>query len=422
MSPELISICALVAVFVVAGVFSVNMGALSFSAAFLVGTLAAGMSSDDVLAGFPGDIFMVLVGVTYLFAIARANGTIDWLVYQSVQLVGGRIALIPWVMLAVSALLTAIGAVPPAAVAIIAPIAMGLAAKHGINPLLMAVMVVHGTMVGGYSPIAVFGVIVNGVVDRSGLDGSPLFLFLASAVVNLALASIAFVLLGRRKIASEPVASPADAPGAAHDVSALQRVEMSRDKALTLLGILTMVVLALFLQLDIGLVAITISVVLGLVMPKAHQDAVKNVTWPTVLLICGVLTYVGVLQEMGTIDYVSNAVNGIGVPLLSAFLLCVIGAVVSAFASSTGLLGALIPLAVPLMATGHLGVAGMVAGLGIASTVVDISPFSTSGAICLANSREEERDSVFRKLAVYGGAMVVTAPVIVWVTMIAPGI
>ncbi|MFC7340102.1 SLC13 family permease [Saccharopolyspora griseoalba] len=417
MSPELISILALVAVFVIASAFSVNMGALSFAAAFLVGTLAAGMSSDDVLAGFPGDIFMVLVGVTYLFAIARANGTIDWLVYQAVQLVGGRIALVPWVMLAVSALLTAIGAVPPAAVAIIAPIAMGLAAKHGINPLLMAVMVVHGTMVGGYSPISVFGVIVNGVVDRSGLDGSPLFLFLASAAVNLVLASVAFLLFGRR--GARP--APAEGPGAARDVSALQRVEMSRDKALTLLGILTMVVLTLFLQLDIGLVAITISVVLGLVMPAAHQDAVKNVTWPTVLLICGVLTYVGVLQEMGTIDYVSNAVNGIGVPLLSAFLLCVIGAVVSAFASSTGLLGALIPLAVPLMASGHVGVAGMVAGLGVASTVVDISPFSTSGAICLANSREQDRDVVFKRLALYGGSMVVSAPVIVWVTMIAPG-
>lgn len=420
MSPELISILALVAIFVITGVFSVNMGALAFAAAFLVGTLAGGMSSDDILAGFPGEIFMVLVGVTYLFAIARANGTIDWLVYRSVQLVRGRLALVPWVMLAVSALLTAIGAVPPAAVAIIAPVAMGLAAKHGISPLLMSVMVVHGTMVGGFSPISVFGVIVNGVVDDSGLQGSPLFLFFASFVLNLVFAAVAFVLLGGRKTAEVPVT--ADAPGAARDETLLARVEMSWDKALTLLGIVTMVVLTLFLELDIGLVAITVAVVLGVISPQAHRDAVKNVTWPTVLLICGVLTYVSVLQELGTVDYVSQAVSGIGVPLLSAFLLCLIGAVVSAFASSTGLLGALIPLAVPLMAAGEVGIAGMVAGLAIASTVVDISPFSTSGAIMLANSREPERDSVFKGLALYGGAMVVIAPIVVWLTMIAPGI
>ncbi|WP_433873386.1 SLC13 family permease [Saccharopolyspora sp. CA-218241] len=419
MSPELVSIVALVAIFIVTGVFSVNMGALAFAAAFLVGTLAGGMSSDDILAGFPGDIFMVLVGVTYLFAIARANGTIDWLVYQSVRMVSGRLPLIPWVMLAVSGLLTAIGAVPPAAVAIIAPVAMGLAVKHGISPLLMSLMVVHGTMVGGFSPISVFGVIVNGVVRGSDLDGSPLFLFFGSMVVNLVFAFVAFVVLGGLRLspAADGVAEQERALGAA-----VAPVALDRDRILTLVGIGTMVVLTLFLELDIGLVAITVAVLLGLISPRAHKDAVAHVTWPTVLLICGVLTYVSVLQEIGTIDYVSQAVSSLGVPLLSALLLCYIGAVVSAFASSTGLLGALIPLAVPLMAAGQVEVASMVAALAIASTVVDISPFSTSGAIMLANSQEDDRDHVFRRLLVYGATMVVVTPLVVWGAMIVPGL
>ena len=54
------------------------------------------------------------------------------------------------------------------------------------------------------------------------------------------------------------------------------------------------------------------------------------------LLICGVLTYVGVLEQIGTIDYVGNAVADVGVPLIAALLLCYIGAIVSAFASSVG--------------------------------------------------------------------------------------
>lgn len=418
MSAELISIAALVAIFVITGVFSVNMGALAFAAAFLVGTLAGGLSTDDILDGFPGDIFMVLVGVTYLFAIARANGTIDWLVDRSLRLVGGRVALIPWVMLGISGLLTAIGALPPAAVAIIAPVAMGLAVQHGISPLLMAVMVVHGSMVGGFSPISVFGVIVNGVVERDQLDASPMFLFAASFVINLVFAAIAYAVLGGRSLVGQrDRAEPVGAPGAA-----AKAIALDRDRVLTLVGILVMVVVVLIWELDIGLVAITLAVLLGLVSPQSHQDAVKNVTWPTVLLICGVLTYVSVLQTIGTVDFVSNAVASIGVPLLSALLLCYIGAVVSAFASSTGLLGALIPLAIPLMAAGDVGVAGMVAALAIASTVVDISPFSTSGAILLANARESERDAVFRKLTAYGAVMVVLAPLVVWGTMVIPGV
>ena len=76
----------------------INMGVLGIVAAFgLVGT-ALGVSEDDIFAGFPGDLFVILVGVTYLFAIASNNGTVDWLVQAAVRAVGGRAAAIPWVM------------------------------------------------------------------------------------------------------------------------------------------------------------------------------------------------------------------------------------------------------------------------------------------------------------------------------------
>ena len=44
---------------------SVNMGLLTFAGPFLVGTLAADMTADDIFGVFPGDIFVVLVGITY---------------------------------------------------------------------------------------------------------------------------------------------------------------------------------------------------------------------------------------------------------------------------------------------------------------------------------------------------------------------
>nr|WP_279526823.1 hypothetical protein [Modestobacter roseus] len=40
-------------IFAIATVLPINMGALAFVAAFLVGTLAVGMSTDDIVAGFP---------------------------------------------------------------------------------------------------------------------------------------------------------------------------------------------------------------------------------------------------------------------------------------------------------------------------------------------------------------------------------
>ena len=85
MTAQMVSIYALCLMFVVATIWPVNMGVLAFVGAFLVGTLAAGMSSKDIIAGFPGGLFLTLVGITFLFAIAQNNGTIDWLVRLAVQ-------------------------------------------------------------------------------------------------------------------------------------------------------------------------------------------------------------------------------------------------------------------------------------------------------------------------------------------------
>ncbi|WP_116041374.1 SLC13 family permease [Amycolatopsis palatopharyngis] len=430
MSAELISILVLVVVFVIATTKSINMGALAFAAAFAVGTLAGEMDADAIFAGFPADLFVVLVGVTFLFAIARSNGTTDWLVHAAIRLVGGRLALIPWVMFGISATLTAIGAVSPAAVAIVAPIALGFAARYGIHPLLMGAMVVHGAQAGGFSPISIYGSIVNGIVEREGLPGSELVLFGASFAVNLVIAAVVFVVFGGLRLSREnaltdgstPDVIGAGGPGAATATSVLpQTPRLNPARIATLLSLAVLVVATLVFDLDVGLTAISLAVLLSVFWSESSRKAVTEITWPTVLLICGVLTYVGVLQELGTIDYAGNAVGNVAIPLLAAVLLCYIGAIVSAFASSVGIMGALIPLAVPFLEQGTIGPIGMIVGLAVASTVVDVSPFSTNGALVLANATEVDRDRFFRQLMVYGGIIVAAMPAVVWLIMIVPG-
>ena len=119
---------------------------------------ALDLDEKEILAGVSGDLILTLIGVTYLFAIARNNGTVDLIVRTAVRGVGGRVALIPWVMFAVTAVLTGIGAVSPAACAIIGPIALGFAGRYGISPLMMGMFVVHGAQAGGFSPISIYGV------------------------------------------------------------------------------------------------------------------------------------------------------------------------------------------------------------------------------------------------------------------------
>jgi hypothetical protein len=133
--------------------------------------------------------------------------------------------------------------------------------------------------------------------------------------------------------------SPQEAPGAAPDGP----LPLRAYQLLTVAGILILAALTLFFEVDIGFAAITIGLVLTLIAPQLQKGAVGQVPWPEILLITGVGTYVGVLDEMGTIDYVGEAVADLASPLLVALLLCFIGAIVSAFASSTAVLGSLIP-------------------------------------------------------------------------------
>src|SRR3712207_5996712 len=303
MSIELISILVLVVIFVIATTLPINMGALAFAAAFLVGVFAAGLSADDIFGGFPGNIFVVLVGVTFLFAIAQANGTVDWLVQLAVRAVRGHLAAIPWIMFAVAAVLTAIGAASPAAVAIIAPIALGFAGQYGISAFLMGLMVVHGAQAGGFSPISVYGVIVNGVVSDTELPQNEITLFLSSLIFNLLIGIVIFMLFGGLALlrsgrvsateAGEQAATQRQAP-AANGSSEVEAEEAQGDRkpddgadtslrrltweqALTVAGLVALVVLTLVFDLDVGLVAITIAVVLGLFAWQTQREAVEQI-------------------------------------------------------------------------------------------------------------------------------------------------
>jgi di/tricarboxylate transporter len=497
-SVQLVLILVLLLVFLIATVLPVHMGALALVAAFIAAYFIYGMDEelpyDDAVFGFfPGDLFVVLVGVTYLFAIAKNNGTVDWLVHAAVKASGGRLAAIPWAMFAVTGALTAIGGVVPAVVAIIAPVGMSFARRYGINPVLMGLFIINGATAGGFSPLSVFGVITNTVVRQNDLDGSPLFLWGASIVINILLSILVFFLFGGRKLlgggrvdtsdtsdddfvaatvagdATEdtgedipggparrtPVGTtgtggaavtsgrvPAHGqPGHVHTraedradgrslqttaIAEQQRSEqvttLDRDRTLTLVGLLLLVVGALAFDLDIGLLAISVGVVLSLVAPRGAKGAVGQIAWPTVLLICGIVTYVGLMQDQDVPGWLGENVAQLGLPLLAALLICYIGGVVSAFASTTGILGALIPLAVPfLQGPEAVGAIGLITALALSSSIVDSSPFSTSGALVVANATEAERERTFRNLTVWGFSMVAVIPPITWLILVVPG-
>ena len=474
MGPEWVAILALIALFVVGTVLPINMGALAYVAAWLVGMYSLDLDEKEILAGVSADLVLTLIGVTYLFAIARQNGTVDLIVRSAVRAVGGRVALIPWVMFAVTAVITAIGAASPAACAIIGPIALGFAGRYGISPLMMGMFVVHGAQAGGFSPISIYGTITNSVMVDNGLPSSEITVFLSSLVVNLVLAAVLFVALGGRRLAAVRVdpsggagdggagdgggksgeapaggsgssgatsvarrdrssavsatgATPttgtavADA-GAGRDADADAQHGITRDQVLTLLAFVAVAAVALVFDKNIGFVSITAAVVLSMLSPGTYKDAVKQIAWPTVLLVAGVTTYATILTTAGSPEFVGTWAAGLGAVVVGALVLCYVGGVVSAFASSTALLPVIIPIAIPLVEQGGISAGLFVAALVVSSTIVDVSPFSTNGALMLANRPDTiTEQAYYKQILVYAVVVTLAGPLLVWAALVAPG-
>ncbi|WP_311212167.1 MULTISPECIES: SLC13 family permease [unclassified Arthrobacter] len=413
---QIIPLVILVVMFVVATKWPLNIGVMGLVASFGVGYFMLGMTDKEILADFPANIVITIIGVTYFFSMAQRNGTIDIIVQTCVRLVRGKTMLLPWVFFLLAASLTALGTFSPAAVALLAPAAIGLAYESRIHPVLMGAFIINGAHAGGFSPLSVAGVLVHDIAVKNDFPISQGSLFAASFALNLILSVLTVVLFALLGKIRDGVT------GQLADLDTTRTARPHGQQILTLALIVAMLVCALGFHMPIGFVALSAGLLLALVNIKEHQTFIGGVSWSTVLLVAGMITYVSLLQHVGVIDTLAEQALALGAPLLIALVLCYVIGVGSAFASSTALLTAFIPLAGPLLATSSLSASGTVAALAIAATVVDVSPFSTDGALVVANAREDDRQRVYKQLMMYAGGVVLVAPALAWALLVPTGI
>ena len=74
----------------------------------------------------------------------------------------------------------------------------------------------------------------------------------------------------------------------------------------------------------------------------------------------------------------------------------------------------------PFLLTDQVSAIGLIAALAISSSVVDCSPFSTNGALVVANAEPEQREMVFKRLMQWGMSIVVAAPLVAWAVLVVP--
>ena len=407
MSPELLLIIGLTAIFIIPIITDLNVGVVAFVVAIIVGTQLLGYSSKEILAGFPGQMFVLMVGITLLLSIAQNNGTIDWLVLQLMNLAGGRLVLLPIVLFVTAFITSSLG---PAAAPILFVIGVGFIARFNLNPLLVAAMVIHGAQSGGYSPIAPYGVVIQQLAADSSIEYSPVAVYVGVTGFHFVLAAVVFFAFGGYALRGQRFETGTNS--SIH----LQDTSSARIRNLTLFGFVLLLASVVFLGVNLGFAAMSIAFGLLLVSDKkARTESINGIAWPIVLVICGVLTYVNMLQEAGAIDWLAMQVSTLGSANVIGLLLCLIVAVVTGVASTIGTIGMLVPLSAPFIVSGQLDGTGLLTAMAISAAVTDVSPFSTWGALFLATaSSVVDKESLLRKQLIYTAVVVCTLPVIAW--------
>ena len=171
MNPATLSVAALLLVIAVSLSSRINVGILAIACAWLIAVFAAHWKAEALMAVFPSSLFLTLVGVTLLFAVAQRNGTMEGVTHRAVALCGGRSLLLLPMFFVLACAVSTVGPGAIAATALVAPLAMSVASTAGISAFLAALMVGNGANAGNLSPFSAVGVIVQSMMEQAGLGG-----------------------------------------------------------------------------------------------------------------------------------------------------------------------------------------------------------------------------------------------------------
>ena len=402
-----LAIAIFVALFAIATLRNIHLGVLMIPAACAVGVWLAAMSLRDVIAGFPINILILVAGVTYFFGIAQGNGTIDRLIQKVLAAVGSRRGLLPYAIYVITAGVASMGSSQAGYVMI--PLAMPAARRSGVNPMVMAVALNSGMSTGGFAPTSLFGIVTASTARQAGIDLNPLALLATAMVANLALLAAATwlfpsanVITARRDDETDPPPTAASTRFALHQILTL----------ICIVSLILTVIIGFSLGYtpDIGVIAFGFGAALALLYREVGAEAVRRIDWSTAFMVGGIVTYVSVLQRLDAVNLLGHAAMNVGTPLVAAFVICMIAGLVSAFASTAGILAALVPMAVPLATSGGVPGWALLSAMGVCASIVDASPFSTTGALIVATAAEVERQRLKSLLTRWGLSMVIVGP------------
>lgn len=392
MGLQVLALLFLIGAIVLGFVKKMNVGIVCLGLALILGK-AGGLSAKEIYAGFPYTLFATLLGTMLFFSLLQQNGTLEKVSRKLIGLCGKNTFLVPIIVYLVSFILSAAGPGAISVQSVTVLFAVSLAVQMKVSPVLMGSMAILGAVGGTASPIALTGIIVDGLLSDMGIEGMGMQVFMGVSLANFICAAAAYFALNGYKIRTH---------------SEKQEVTEGFDQKqmISLAALLVMVVMVVGFSYDVGLLCLTLSLILMLVKAADEKKAIKMIPWNVLLLIAGVNVLMNITQKLGGINLLSDILASFMSVRTAAPFMGLTGGIMSWFSSANGVVFPTLIPAVPEIAenVGGASVLQMVIAIVCSATVAGISPLSTGGSLIMASYTQEsgcddkEQQKLFGKL------------------------
>lgn len=396
------SLILFVAAIIIAFFRKNNIGVLAMTLG-TIGIRFFGISDKQFIAGINIGLFTTLVGITLLFAIVIQTGVLDLIAKKIVGLAGKRIWLLPILIGLTGFILVGIGPGGVPVLAIIPPLAVSIARQTGYNPLMMALIGIMAMTPGRFSPLTPEGAIIISALEKSGLSQLAILAIIINTILtSLVVCLVLFVLFGGHKVKAKK------------DMEIMAVTEKFTSNQLKALGaIVLMLVLIIFGKVNIGLAALSCAAILLFFRVADDASCIKAMPWNTILMVLFVGALLRVVDKMGGISLMRDALASIMSPSTAASLTGFSAGLLSLVSSALSVVyPTMMPICVDLAnQIGGTHPVALMSAVAEGGALAGTSPMSTGGALILATLggelkkefTKEYQNKVFAQLLLVSG-------------------
>ena len=404
MNPALLSLLALLTAIILSMTSRLNVGLIALAFAWVIGVHFAGLNAEAVMAGFPVSLLLTIVGVTLLFCGAEQNGTLKVLAAQAIRLARGRRWALPILFFVITTLISMIGPGSISSVALVIPLAVAIGERARLPWFLTALTVTNGANAGNLSPVSTVGVIANSRMAAVGLGGHEWKVFAANLLAHVLVTALAFLLFGGLRLT-----------GGTTDLKVTARPPIERRHWLTILIIGAWIGGVVLLRLPLGLSSFAAITLLLLLRATDEAEAIRLVPWNVVLMVTGVATLIALMEKTGGLDLFTSLLARLATPGTVNGVMAFITGAVSTYSSTSGVVLPAFLSTVPSLVqqVGGGNTLAVALSINVGSALVDVSPLSTLGAMCVAALKDpEESRRLFNQLFAWGLSMTIVGAII----------